>query len=83
MNKTYDEINEKIKKRKAVVVTADEIADLVDRQGIDKTTQTVDVVTTGTFGPMCSSGQGCFLTPFRFSSSSAPMESLRRLDSSH
>ena len=56
MEKSYEEINEKIKKRQAVVVTADQIADMVDRQGFDKTAQTVDVVTTGTFGPMCSSG---------------------------
>ena len=56
MEKSYEEINEKINKRQAVVVTADEIADLIDRQGFDKTLRTVDVVTTGTFGPMCSSG---------------------------
>ena len=56
MHKSYEEINEKIKKRQAVVVTADEINDLVEKQGFDKTARTVDVVTTGTFGPMCSSG---------------------------
>lgn len=56
MEKSYEEINEKIKKKQAVVVTADQIADMVDSQGFDKTADTVDVVTTGTFGPMCSSG---------------------------
>ena len=56
MAKTYEEINEKIKKRKAVVVTAEEILDRVDKNGISKTANDVDVVTTGTFGAMCSSG---------------------------
>jgi uncharacterized protein (DUF39 family) len=54
--KTYEEINEKIKKGKAVVVTAEEIIDLAEEEGISKAAAKVDVVTTGTFGPMCSSG---------------------------
>jgi uncharacterized protein (DUF39 family) len=56
MAKTIKEINEKIKKGKAVVVTAEEIIGLVENDGIKKTAERVDVVTTGTFGPMCSSG---------------------------
>jgi len=56
MSKTIKEINEKIKKGKAVVVTAEEIIDLVEKKGVKKTALDVDVVTTGTFGPMCSSG---------------------------
>lgn len=56
VNKTYQEINEKIKKGQAVVVTAEEIIDLVRRQGEAAAARTVDVVTTGTFSPMCSSG---------------------------
>ena len=56
MAKTIKEINEKIKKGKAVVVTAKEIIDIVDKKGIEGATKAVDVVTTGTFGPMCSSG---------------------------
>lgn len=56
MGKTIEEINEKIKKGKAVVVTAEEIIDLVDEKGIKNAAKEVDVVTTGTFGPMCSSG---------------------------
>jgi len=56
MAKTIKEINEKIKKKQAVVVTAEEIIDLVERDGLEKTAAKVDVVTTGTFGPMCSSG---------------------------
>ena len=54
--KTIAEINEKIKQGKAVVVTAEELIDLVEEQGVSKSAQTVDVVTTGTMGPMCSSG---------------------------
>jgi len=54
--KTIAEINEKIRKREALVVTAEEIIDLVKQKGTKKAAQEVDVVTTGTFGPMCSSG---------------------------
>ena len=54
--KTIQEINEKIRTGKAVVVTAEEIIDIVAEKGLKKATREVDVVTTGTFGPMCSSG---------------------------
>jgi uncharacterized protein (DUF39 family) len=56
VNKTYKEINEKIKKGKAVVVTAEEIIDIVEKDGELEAARKVDVVTTGTFSPMCSSG---------------------------
>jgi uncharacterized protein (DUF39 family) len=56
MAKTIAEINEKIKKGKAVVVTAEEIIDIAREKGVNKAAQEIDVVTTGTFGPMCSSG---------------------------
>ena len=56
MAKTYDEINEKIKKGQAVVLTAEELIEVVEEKGIKQAAQEVDVVTTGTFGPMCSSG---------------------------
>ncbi|MCK4423023.1 MAG: homocysteine biosynthesis protein, partial [Candidatus Omnitrophica bacterium] len=56
MSKTIAQINEKIKQGKAVVVTAEEIIDIVGNDGAAKAAQRVDVVTTGTFGPMCSSG---------------------------
>src|SRR5512139_2594269 len=56
MAKTIEEINEKIKKGKAVVLTAEEIIDYVAEKGVKRAAQEVDVVTTGTFGPMCSSG---------------------------
>ena len=54
--KTIAEINERIRKGQAVVVTAEEIIDIVKEKGIQKAAREVDVVTTGTFGPMCSSG---------------------------
>lgn len=56
MAKTIAEINEKIRKGEAVVVTAEEIIDIVAQKGVDRTVKDVDVVTTGTFGSMCSSG---------------------------
>jgi len=56
MVKTIEEINEKISKGKAVVLTAEEIIDYASEKGVRKAAQEVDVVTTGTFGPMCSSG---------------------------
>jgi uncharacterized protein (DUF39 family) len=54
--KTIAEINERIRKGQAVVVTAEEIIDIVKEKGIQRAAREVDVVTTGTFGPMCSSG---------------------------
>ncbi len=57
--KTYQQINDRIASGKAVVLTAEEIIDYVDKKGIRKAAGEVDVVTTATFGPMCSSG--CFL----------------------
>ncbi|MCW7752831.1 homocysteine biosynthesis protein [Desulfobotulus sp. H1] len=56
VNKTYREINEKIAAGKAVVVTAEEMIDIVENEGAVKAARRVDVVTTGTFAPMCSSG---------------------------
>jgi len=56
MAKTIEEINKKIKEGKAVVCTAEEIIDVVKEQGLKNAAKKIDVVTTGTFGPMCSSG---------------------------
>lgn len=56
IQKTYEEINTKIKSGKAVIVTAEEIISIVEEKGVEKATEEIDVVTTGTFGPMCSSG---------------------------
>jgi len=54
--KTYEQINDRIESGKAVVLTADEIMDYVDKKGLEAAAEEVDVVTTATFGPMCSSG---------------------------
>ncbi len=56
VNRSIEEINEKIKTGKAVVFTAEEIIEVADKKGITEAAASVDVVTTGTFGPMCSSG---------------------------
>ncbi|MFH1651716.1 MAG: homocysteine biosynthesis protein [Chloroflexota bacterium] len=56
MGKTIAEINAKIKEGKAVVVTAEEIIDIARKKGVPRAAREVDVVTTGTFGIMCSSG---------------------------
>jgi L-aspartate semialdehyde sulfurtransferase len=56
VNKTIREINEKIKRGDVVVATAEEIIDIVREKGVVEAARQVDVVTTGTFAPMCSSG---------------------------
>ncbi len=56
MPKTIAEINERVKRGKAVVVTAEEVIDIAREKGISKAAEEIDVVTTGTFSPMCSSG---------------------------
>ena len=56
IKKSYEEINQKIRQGKAVVVTADEMVRIVADEGSKGAFKKVDVVTTGTFGTMCSSG---------------------------
>ena len=56
VNKTFQEINAKTKAGDVVVVTAEEIIDIVKDNGPEEAARQVDVVTTGTFAPMCSSG---------------------------
>ena len=56
VNKSYAEINAKIKAGKAVVVTAEEMVGIVKKEGKINAAKQVDVVTTGTFSPMCSTG---------------------------
>ncbi|MEJ5363145.1 MAG: homocysteine biosynthesis protein, partial [Spirochaetota bacterium] len=56
IKKSYEEINAKIKKGDAVVVTAEEMVNIVKSEGYKSAFKKVDVVTTGTFGTMCSSG---------------------------
>ncbi len=54
--KTVEEINQKIKDGDVVVVTAAEMTQIVRESGAEEAAREVDVVTTGTFGAMCSSG---------------------------
>lgn len=56
MTKTIAEINERIRKGKAVVVTAEEVIGIAREKGVARAAKEIDVVTTGTFSPMCSSG---------------------------
>ncbi|MDP8253367.1 MAG: homocysteine biosynthesis protein [Candidatus Kaelpia aquatica] len=55
MVKSIKEINSRIKKGKAIVVTAEEMISIVKKKGLSYAAKNVDVVTTGTFAPMCSS----------------------------
>lgn len=56
IQKSYEEINGKIKAGQAVIVTAEEMVSIVKSKGVEQAALEVDVVTTGTFAPMCSSG---------------------------
>lgn len=56
VEKTVTEINERIEDGDVRVVTADEMTELVEELGPEEAAREVDVVTTGTFGAMCSSG---------------------------
>ncbi|MCQ2051563.1 MAG: homocysteine biosynthesis protein [Bacteroidaceae bacterium] len=56
MEKTYEEINEKIRKGKAVVLTAEQVSEMARTMSPKEILNKVDVVTTATFGAMCSSG---------------------------
>jgi L-aspartate semialdehyde sulfurtransferase len=54
--RTIDEINDKISHKKAVVWTVEEVKAKVAELGIEKVAKQVDVITTGSFEPMESSG---------------------------
>lgn len=54
--RTVDEINEKIQANRAVVWTVEELKARVAEEGVAAVAKQVDVVTTGTFEPMESSG---------------------------
>ena len=56
MAKTVAEINEKIRKGTVVVVNAEEFAQMATSKSLGTLAEEVDIVTTATFGPMCSSG---------------------------
>lgn len=54
--RSCEEINARLKDGKAVVVTKEEFLAEVDEAGLEAAAHRVDVVTTATFGAMCSSG---------------------------
>lgn len=54
--KSFADINDKISKGEAVVLTAEEFKQMARDTKPADLVRKVDVVTTGTFGPMCSSG---------------------------
>jgi uncharacterized protein (DUF39 family) len=56
IKKSWDEINQKIAGGSAVVITAEEAAAMSKEASPAEIAKKVDVVTTGTFGAMCSSG---------------------------
>lgn len=56
MTKSLEEINDRIRDGSVYVVTADEMPYIVGELGAERAAKEVDVVTTGTFGAMCSSG---------------------------
>lgn len=66
--RSIEEINEKIRNGKAVVLTAEEVSAMGREISPGEILKKVDVVTTATFGPMCSSG--AFIN---FGHSSPPM----------
>ncbi|MCQ8894096.1 MAG: homocysteine biosynthesis protein [Methanolinea sp.] len=68
MQKTIQQINERIREGNARVVTAEEMPSIVAELGEEGALAEVDVVTTGTFGAMCSSG--CF---FNFGHADPPI----------
>jgi len=56
VSKSLEEINERIRDGSVYVVSADEMTAIVAELGSEDAAREVDVVTTGTFGAMCSSG---------------------------
>ena len=55
--KTIQEINQRIKEGKAVVVTAQEMTEVVKRKGAARAARKSSVVTTGTFSPSAPQAQ--------------------------
>lgn len=56
VKRTYEDIRKRVAAGDVVVLTAEEVKKLAQEQGIKQVLKEVDIVTTGTFGPMCSSG---------------------------
>lgn len=54
--KSLSQVNERIRDGSVRVVTAEEMPDIVSELGPAEAVREIDVVTTGTFGAMCSSG---------------------------
>ncbi len=54
--RSVEEINAKIERGDAVVLTAEEMIRLAETSSVEVAAKEVDVVTSGTFGAMCSSG---------------------------
>ena len=54
--RTIAEINDKISQKRAIVWTVEELKTRVAEMGVTQAAKTVDVITTGTFEPMESSG---------------------------
>jgi len=54
--KSIDEINKKIKEKKAVILTASQAKEMAEEEGVKSLAEKCDVVTTATYSPMCSSG---------------------------
>ncbi len=68
IKRSIEEINGKIRSGKAVVMTAEQVSAMSRELSPAGIAKKVDVVTTATFGPMCSSG--CFIN---FGHSTPPM----------
>ena len=56
VKRNYEEINSRIKHGESVEVTAEEVVGIVEDVGIKHAARRIDIVTSGTFAPMCSSG---------------------------
>ncbi|MCS7144218.1 MAG: homocysteine biosynthesis protein [Archaeoglobaceae archaeon] len=54
--KSIEEINEKIRRGEVCVVTATEMKEIMSQLSPEEAVREVDIVTTGTFGAMCSTG---------------------------
>jgi len=54
--RSINDINQKIRRGDVQVLTVEEMKKLVEDSDVKKAFREVDVVTTATFGPMCSSG---------------------------
>ena len=70
--KSYDDIRKRIAAGDGVVMTATEFKEFVRANGTKKAAAEVDIVTTGTFGAMCSSG-----AYFNFGHSDPPIKMSR------